>query len=91
MIKIGTIRMKSGTEAIFVSEFNEGYSHIIADDGCWVVVNGISGEAMSSAWIFPEAKAELDQLPASPTQHGPYLERIGAKQSAQDVLKREDS
>jgi hypothetical protein len=76
MLKLGFINMESGDKAIYVAEFNNGFSHIIVDDSCWVIVNGYDGEAKQSSWIFPEAKEALNKLPNSPLDYMPYIDFV---------------
>lgn len=68
--KLKSVRLSSGGIVPAVAEFNNGYSFIVVDDGCWCVVNGNE----FSAWVFPEATAVLKQLPDSPDEYGPYRE-----------------
>jgi len=53
--------------------FNKGYSHIIVDGGCWVIVNGKN----NSAYIFEEAMEALKKLPNKPTDYKPYRKAVG--------------
>lgn len=52
-------------EVFAFAEFNGGYSHIVEDDGCWVVLNG----GKPTSHIFPEAMEHLKQLPTDPKDH----------------------
>ena len=70
------IILENGSEAETVATFNNGSSHIIIDNGCYVIVNRtpvIQFEAnrpiigdfyRMSAWIFSEALEALKQLPS---------------------------
>jgi len=71
--KIDKIKLKSGSEITTVAKFNDGYSHIAIDDGCWVVVNGGNGEAQLSPWIFLEAIKALKGLPSRPGDYYPLM------------------
>ena len=64
------VRLHNGGDAIAVAEFNNGYSHVVVDDHCWVVVNG----GYPSAHLYREAMAVLKQLPDHPNDYGPYRE-----------------
>ena len=44
------------------AQFNDGYSHIIIDGGCYIIINN----DRPSAWIFEEALQELKKLPENP-------------------------
>lgn len=71
--------LSNGAKGISVAELNNGYSHIMIDDGCWVIANGSNGNAEFSAWIFPEAKKVLDKLPVSPDDYEPWLQKLSDK------------
>ena len=58
-------------DAVSVATFNDGYSHIIADDGCWLLVNGHAVDDSRresgfvchvSPWIFGEAWEVMQAL-----------------------------
>ena len=70
----GEIAFPNGSRATYVAKLNKGYSHIIVDDNCWVIVNGEDGQAGNSAWIFEEALDALKQLPSNPADYAPYRE-----------------
>ena len=56
---------KTGTEALSLACFNEGNSHFIDDDSCYVLVNRTSsGNFAMSSWLFPEAVEVLKTLPS---------------------------
>jgi hypothetical protein len=65
------IRMKNGSYVKAVAEFNDGHSHIIRDDSCWVVIN----DGGWATHITEEAMSYLVQLPANPRKYGPLNER----------------
>ena len=69
MLKRGEIILKNGELVQYYAEFNKGYSHIIIDDGCWVIVNGEDGTAAIYAWIYPEAMENLKLLPNNPKDY----------------------
>ena len=69
--KVEKIKLKKGN-ATSVAIFNDGYSHIIVDDNCWLIVNG---DGISS-WIFDEAMEVLKQLPNKPSNYKPYMNYI---------------
>ena len=56
------IKIYTGEYVTPVAEFNDGCSHIIVDDGCYIIVNG----EKFSPWIFREALAVLKTLPENP-------------------------
>jgi hypothetical protein len=69
-----TVKFKNSGEPVTAyAEFNGGSSHVVVDDGCWVVLN----DGVPAAWIFPEAMAVLRQLPDSPRNYAPYRESVG--------------
>lgn len=55
------VKRKDGSfyKELSVIQFNDGYSHIIIDDGCYQIVNGDK----VSSHIFSEARDVLAQLP----------------------------
>jgi len=59
-----TVANKDGStyKTTSYAQFNNGYSYIIIDDGCYQIVNG---NAVSS-WIFREAIAVIKDLPENP-------------------------
>lgn len=63
-----TFKLTNGEEVHPITTFNKGYSHIIVDDGCYVIVNGDPGKLGSSAWIFREALEVLKTLPIDPSE-----------------------
>ncbi len=60
------IKIKRDNGSLFKAEsyvqFNDGYSHIIIDGGCYIIIN----DNKPSAWIFEEALRELKKLPTNP-------------------------
>ena len=56
------IKRDDGTEfeTKAIRSFNDGYSHIIIDDGCYQIVNGDK----VSSHVFPEALDILKMLPS---------------------------
>ena len=70
---------EGGYETTSVAEFNGGYSHLIEDDHCWLVVNG----GGTSAWIFEEAVEVLKQLPNSPDDYEPLQKHVKKLQSSE--------
>ncbi len=87
--------LENGAEVVAVAEFNDGYSHIIEDDHCWVIVNGRDGEAKSSSHIFDEAMRELRDLPDMPARYRPLtdvlsiegLERLRRERLVRQVME----
>ena len=73
--RVEDISMKGGGIAVSVATFNDGYSNIIADDNCWVIVNG----GKMSEWIFREAMEVLKQLPNTPSEYKPYINYLNRK------------
>jgi hypothetical protein len=53
------ITLNNGEVVDTIVTFNNGYSHFIVDDGCYVLINGVA----RSPWIFPEAFRVLKTLP----------------------------
>lgn len=55
------VKRKDGSfyVALSIIQFNEGYSNIIIDDGCYQIINGYQ----VSSHIFPEARDVLAKLP----------------------------
>jgi hypothetical protein len=55
-------------EKVPIATFNDGNSHFIIDDGCYVLVNrtndGENDYYGESAWISPEALEVLNTLPS---------------------------
>lgn len=70
-----TITLENGSRITSVCEFNNNYSHIAVDDGCWVIVNGDK----VSPHIFRGAMEVLMQLPHSPTLYDPYMKFVAGK------------
>jgi len=64
------------TEAL--ATFNDGYSHFIDDDSCYILVNGnvAPGVAKPTHWIFPEAVEILKTLPPQPWKLKPGYEDV---------------
>ncbi len=67
-----TFEIKKIGSQISVAQFNKGYSHIVVDDGCWIIMNGRE----TSSWIFDEAVQVLKQLPNSPSDYKPYTDWV---------------
>jgi hypothetical protein len=86
-LKLITLRGANAV-AVAVAEFNGGYSHIIEDDGCWVVVNGGADEARPTPHIFSRAMAELRGLPDNPGHYRPLLEVLTSDEEM-ERLRRE--
>ncbi len=72
--KVEDVRLLDGTQVLSVAVFNKGYSRIIIDDHCWVIMNG----EKFSAWIFPEAAKILKHLPIRPDDYKPYQDYLRA-------------
>lgn len=65
------LELKNGGTALSVASFNEGNSHFIVNEGCYVLVNKqIQGASMGrfglSAWLPQEAIEVLKTLPSDP-------------------------
>lgn len=69
------IILDNGEKATSIATLNDGYTDIIVDDGCYVIVNGgihehadpnKKGRGKFSAWIFKEALVVLKTLPENP-------------------------
>jgi hypothetical protein len=72
LFKVQKVTLQTGSKITSVVEFNNGYSHIVVDDGCWVVVNG----GMFASWIFPKALDILKKLPSNPYDYKPYMDSL---------------
>lgn len=70
--QVKPVKLEDGTETIAVCEFNEGRSHIIPDQHCWVLIN----DGRVSPWIFSEALRALRFLPDSPADHQDLIKFI---------------
>ena len=81
------IVLGGGEETVAVAEFNDGCSHIIEDDHCWVIVNGRDGEAKWSSHIFGEAMQELRDLPDVPALYRPLTDVLSIE--GMERLRRE--
>lgn len=72
MLELKIITLDNGTDAVSVAEFNNGSSHIICDDHCWVIVNHYSKRGYAyTHHVFPEAMKYLKMLPDDPYTYPP--------------------
>jgi hypothetical protein len=62
-----TITLRTGVKVTPIATFNDGNSHIIVDDHCYVIVNKTGDYYDFSPWIFPKALEVLKGL-ASPSE-----------------------
>lgn len=89
--KLGLITMDNGVEAVFVAEINDGNTHIISDDSCWVLVNGRDGEARWSTHIFSEALMILKDLPNYPHNYEPLqnvdIEKLREEKKSSEIVE----
>ena len=75
--KVEELKREGKGSITAVANCNEGNTHIVVDDSCWVIYNNyyLNGGGFS-AWIFPEALEVLKKLPNSPRDYLPYINFI---------------
>ena len=74
-IKFEIKELRDGQD-VSVCTLNKGYTHIIDDDHCWVILNGKGTKKQPygvSAWIFPKAMEVLKCLPNCTKDYEPLM------------------
>jgi len=83
------ITLDNGAKVESVAEFNDGNSHIIEDDHCYVLVNRDKDDRFAmSPWLFPEALRVLRKLPIPKPFLTEAVKSRLAEETTRNITKR---
>ena len=78
---MSNIKLFDGSEFRVLAVFDDGYSFIVEDDGCYCIVNGYDENAHLTTHVSAEALSVLKDLPSNP-----YHTRLGYDASKEESL-----